>query len=111
MNVPTIAKANLISSYVSPIEQPYATGISDMAYEQHDGLTIRSSSNGLIIESASSASVDLRIVTMAGQLVSEERIALQNGKGRAQTGNLPSGIYVASVSDGQGNKASCKFMK
>ena len=111
MNVPTIAKANLISSYVSPIEQPYATGISDMAYEQHDGLTIRSSSNGLIIESTSSAVVDLRIVTMAGQLVSEERIALQNGYGKAQTGNLQSGIYVASVSDGQGNKASCKFMK
>jgi hypothetical protein len=48
---------------------------------------------------------------MAGQLVSEEKIALQNGYGKAQTGNLPSGIYVASVSDGQGNKASCKFMK
>lgn len=109
-NVPTIAKSNLISSYMTAVEQPFTTDIPDLADATGSDISIRASQGHLLISSTNTGSMTLNIVTVAGQSISSETIYLENGQYETSVGQLPAGIYVAYAIDGQGSKASCKFV-
>ena len=112
MNTPTIAKSNIISSYIQPVEQPIVTGIRDlMADVTEEELSIRYAEGSLAIRSTQAGRLQVRIANLAGQSVATLPIELTGGATEISIGQLPAGVYVANVTDQQGHKATCKFIK
>ena len=83
MNVPTIAKANIYSSYSLPAGNADPTGISDMAAQTETGLQ---------------DIVRTDIYTIAGQRVPSLDL-------------LPAGPYIVRYTDSQGNSITRKYIK
>lgn len=113
MNVPTIAKNNITSSYVTPVEQTISTGINnitDMAENNNDGISIRPADGKLTLYSNMADNLHLNVATLAGQAVFNTDVQLSNGYSTVSISQLPVGVYVAYVSDSQGHKAACKFI-
>ena len=105
MNVPTIGRANLTSSYATPIVNFPPTGISDLA---DTGLSVHYAVGILTVRGAAD-NVSVRIVNMAGQHVATRTATLSEGYAEVSVGSLATGIYIATVTDAQGHKATCKF--
>ena len=105
MNVPTIAKANIFSSYSEIITQPGTVGISDLALSPE--FNVRYTNGRLFVENAGSSRSDISvtIVNMAGQ-----QVAAYQSLTEIPVGHLGAGAYMAIVTDAQGNKATCKFI-
>ena len=113
MNVPTIAKNNITSSYVTPVEQTVPTGINnitDMAENGNDGISIRPADGKLTLYSNMADNLHLNVATLAGQAVFNSDVQLSNGYSTVSISQLPVGVYVAYISDSQGHKAACKFI-
>ena len=83
MNVPTIAKANIYSTYSIPAGNADPTGISDMAAQTETGLQ---------------NIVRTDIYTIAGQRVPSLDL-------------LPAGPYIVRYTDSQGNSITRKYIK
>ena len=113
MNVPTIAKANITSSYVVEVEQDStAVGISDMAANNTTGLSIRYVVDRLVIRSAvPMAATKLDFCNLAGQSLSMQTVDLSSGYAELTLEGLASGYYIARLSDGHGHTTTCKFIK
>ncbi len=110
MNVPTIAKANIASSYAVPVEQP-TLGISDLAFNADSQLEVRYAVGALTVRSTTDRSVRVDIINLAGQALASQQVELSNGYGELQVSQLAAGYYIARVTDAQGHKATCKFIK
>jgi len=111
MNIPTIGQANVVSSYVEPVVQRDETGIHDMAALATNPLTVAYSGSQLIVGSPVAARVIVSIASLAGQQVSRTSRQLSTDYCRMGVDHLAPGIYVATVSDDAGHKATCKFIK
>ena len=110
MNIPTIAKTNITSSYAVSIEQPGQTGIRDLAAESN-GISARYVLGNLVIRSNSDSDVTITISNLAGQHVDQLPATILSGMAEASLAHLPNGVYVALIADKQGHKVSCKFIK
>lgn len=114
MNIPTIAKNNITSSYVTPVEQPdLPTGINDvfeMAENSGDGISIKPSTGQLLISSTTQGMLQLNIVNLSGQTITTAALTLDGNLVTYSTAELPVGIYVASANDNNGHKGICKFI-
>ena len=111
MNVPTIAKANIVTSYATFLGDDGQSGIDapEMADSgsfrigfAHDCLTVRSAHP---IEAA-----ELAIYTVTGQLLAQHTLSLADGYAEHPLGTLPAGSYVARLTDGYRHTAICKFI-
>ena len=113
MNVPTIEKANITSSYVIEVEQDSTVvGISDLAADTTAGLTIRYTSDRLVVRTTVPvATATMDICNMAGQTLSKQTIDLSSGYAELTLESLASGYYIARISDGHGHSTTCKFIK
>ena len=111
MNIPTIGQANVVSSYVEPVVQRDEAGIHDMAALATNPLTVAYSGSQLIVGSPVAARVIVSIASLAGQQVSRTSRQLSTDYCRMGVDHLAPGIYVATVSDDAGHKATCKFIK
>ena len=109
-NVPTIAKSNVITSYVAAVDQQGGTGMGHVTAGA-DGLRICYGSQQLILKSEGSATVDVAIYTADGRLVEETTVSIAGDTGRLDVSALASGFYVARAKDTAGRQVSCKFMK
>lgn len=113
MNVPTIAKANISSSYAVTVEQPFDTGISDLTAEVGEKLTVSFITDRLVIHSPQADVLQINIVNLAGQSVCsdicDEGCTLSTI--HYPLSHLPTGVYIANVTDSNGHKATCKFIK
>ncbi|MBP5338554.1 MAG: lamin tail domain-containing protein [Prevotella sp.] len=106
MNVPTIAKANLTSSYVSPVEQVIMTGICDIA--KAGTPTVRYASGCLMIgENDSREHLTVSIINMAGQSI----YSTTTQSPTLSLDMLRPGAYAASITDAKGHRTVCKFIK
>ena len=111
MNVPSIAKTNVRSSYAESLEQPVLSGIRDMA--QWQGLSARYTVGHLVVTGQADSQFDVVVSNTVGQLIRRVSITT-DGYGRANLPltQLPKGIYVAHVSSKENAAAvSCKFVK
>jgi hypothetical protein len=107
MNIPTIDRPNITSTYVTPIDQPTVTGITDqMAF---NGLSVKYAVGRLNIQS-SSAPLALDVCNIKGQSIHRSTLESQHSQLSIGSSQFPKGIYVATVTDAQGHKASCKFV-
>lgn len=111
MNIPTIAKPNILSSYVTTVEQPHGAGIHDIMADATEHLSIRYAEGYLTIRSISAESLLVRITNLAGQNVMSLPVQLAGGYAEVPVDQLPTGIFIATVTDRQGHKSTCKFIK
>jgi hypothetical protein len=111
MNVPSIAKANIASSYATVVSQPYDVGIRDIAIDATESLSIRYLQGSLALRSTSAERLQVKIANLAGQSVASLQAPLSGGYAEVSVEQLPSGVYIATITDQQGRKATCKFIK
>ena len=110
MNIPTIAKANIKSSYLTTVVQPQETGIRDLMANTIGDVSLSYREGSLIVSSTSTDELQLKVVNLAGQTFMNVPVQLNSGYVEVNVGQLPVGVYIASVADKHGQRASCKFV-
>ena len=108
MNNPTIAKTNIYSSYATTV--PQETAIQNLMADCNDDVNVSYLAGNLIVRSTLSDDLQMRVVNLAGQTFMNVPVMLNSGCAEVSTGQLPAGVYIASVTDKHGQKASCKFV-
>ena len=109
MNLPTIARPNMTSSYVVPVEQPGAQGINTL---MASNLSVRYIADRLVIRSdeVKAGSYTVTIYNVAGQPIANSRPSMVNCYAEIPVGHLTSGYYVARITDGHGFVVPLKFL-
>ena len=110
MNIPTIAKANITSSYIAEVAQPQETGICELMADTADNPSLSYRVGSLVVSSTSADDLQLKIVNLAGQTIMNMPVLLNGGYVEMSIGQLPAGVYIASITNKRGQKASCKFV-
>jgi len=108
MNIPTIGRRNLHTSYLTPVDQSVVTDISLAANVQSD-LTLSYAADHLIVKSRQAASARLVIYALSGQQLCSAEMQLHGGRAEADCSHLPAGCYISKVTDTSGHTATCKF--
>ncbi len=110
MNIPTIGKTNLYTSYLQSVSQT-PTGINRPAryVSDNNGLKISYAAHRLFVRSETSSEATVSVYTATGQEVSADHVRLYGGKAYVDVSTLPQGIYVARATDSQGNVATTKI--
>ena len=111
MNIPTIAKPNILSSYLTVVEQPQSAGIHDIMADATEQISVRYAEGRLIIRSTSADALQVRLANLAGQSMMSLPVELTGGYAEVPVEQLSAGIFIATVTDRQGHKATCKFIK
>ena len=112
MNVPTIRKSNIASSYSNVVDQPEETGLSDLAADGTIGLSIRYLAGRLVLRSTTPiATAKMDICNLAGQKLWEQAVDLSSCHDELTLNMLPTGYYLARLTDGSGHTTTCKFIK
>ena len=110
MNVPTIAKANITSSYLTEVIQPQETGIRDLMADAAEGVSISYHLGSLVISSSQTDDLQIKIVNLAGQTFMNTPVQLSGGYAEISVSQLPAGVYIANVTSKHGQQAACKFI-
>lgn len=108
MNIPTIGRRNLRTSYLTPVDQSVVTDIS-LAVNVPSDLTLSYAAGHLIVKSRQAASARLVIYALSGQQLCSAVMQLNGGRAEADCRHLPAGCYIAKVTDTSGHTATCKF--
>jgi len=111
MNLPTIDKANATSSYIIAVDQPNQTGIANTTTGAESPLTAHYSLGRIVIQSTALDDLTIRISNLAGQQVTATTLQPHSNHAEMAVSELSDGVYIATVSDKQGNTATCKFVK
>ena len=107
MNIPTISKTNMMSSYLTFVEQPSVMGISDIAVA--DGLSVHYG-NGRLMIGNTDGNVLVSVTNLSGQKVLVTTLNVGGRHAEVDVSQLRRGVYVAVVTNGKGNKGVCKFV-
>lgn len=110
MNIPTIAKANITSSYIAEVAQPQETGICELMADSSDNLSLCYRVGCLVVSSTSADDLQFKVVNLAGQTIISQSVLLNGGYAEKSIGQLPAGVYIASITNKHGQRASCKFV-
>ncbi len=112
MNVATIGKSNIMSSYATAVEQ---TGLptvpTGLATTATGNLRVAYGSGLLLAKSNEDGEVTIEVFRGDGLQVLQTIATIQGGTARVSVADLSTGFYVARVTDGHGSKASCRFVK
>ncbi|MBR5657652.1 MAG: lamin tail domain-containing protein [Prevotella sp.] len=111
MNVPTIGKTNCTSSYAVAIEQAETAGIQDLLADNSASLSMLYASGKLIVRGQADEKAKVNIFSNAGQMVATFAVQLNGGFAEISVEGLPTGYYVAEMTNQQGDQAVCKFVK
>ena len=112
MNIPTIEKSNILSSYAVDLTPDDPTGINETTVAEKGSIKMSYEHNSLVIRSnRSMAAATLYIYNVTGQLQGQQAVALPNGYCEQNYDMLPPGCYIARLNDGKGHTAICKFIK
>ena len=110
MNVATIGKSNVYSSYMTVVEQTETPPTGLMATVASD-LRVVYGSDRLLVKHSFDGPVTVEVFRADGQTVKKTTIDVQGGTARLGVEDLPTGFYVARVTDGQNGEESCRFVK
>ena len=112
MNIPTIAKSNIMSSYAVHLSGDDPSGINEMAVVSKEIIKMSYVRNNLVIQSDQMlAAANLELYNVTGQLLGRQTISLPNGYYEQNVDALSPGCYIARLTDGKGHTAICKFLK
>ena len=109
MSMPTIAKANRLSSYAVKSGQG-SVGIRPADASATD-FRLCYGSQQLVVKGEYADLVIVKIYTTDGRQMEQMQVKLINGTAYVNVSHLPAGFYVAQAIDGQKTTVSCKFMK
>ena len=114
MNRPTIAQNNMLHSYDEFIGIDKGVIVDgpdaiENILAENDEIDVRFSGTELLITS-SAATAQLDIYSAAGQHQQSLKVNLESGNASVSVGNLPAGVYVATVKASNGSKSSYKFL-
>lgn len=109
MNIPTIGKRNLYTSYLTTVDQSILTG-GGTAIADISDLSLSFAAHHLIVKSNKAERVHLTIYTLSGQQVSRAEMALTGGRAEANCHHLSEGCYIAQVVNEKGETATLKFV-
>lgn len=114
MSRPSIEKPNRMNSYTTPWEAPKdADGIENVIEkERSGGLSIACVGDELLLKSEETSHAVLCIYTIMGNVVFVDNEEFDSsGHKRISIAHLPKGVYVARLSDEEGNKCATKFTR
>ena len=113
MNIPTIAKSNVISSYAVDAPQSATVGITDILADAIQPLSVSCKGDVLMIHGKTNEADILlvNITNMAGQTVATHNAELNFGMATLSVAQLPAGVYVATVTGSLNSHATCKFIR
>lgn len=109
MNVPTIDKRNLLTSYLSTVDQQ-ALGVSEVAATSQD-IAMRYAADRLSIRSHTASQVTVQIFALDGREVLQRSLALVGGYADVDCHSLPAGAYIARAIDENGQQMTIKFIR
>ncbi|UKK50529.1 CotH kinase family protein [Prevotella sp. E13-17] len=112
MNVPTIGKTNMLTSYL--VEEPQRdiiSGVQPALIASANGFRIRYGAQTLFVKSDEADKAVVDIFTTDGRLIERTAVNITGGTARINVSHLPSGFYVARATNSQDARVSCKFMK
>ena len=110
-NVATIAKANLLSSYVEQVQQDDPTAIRTTMLASANGFRIRYGKEVLLVKSDDDGLSTVDIFTTDGRLLERHTVRISGGTGRLSVAHLPQGFYVARATGDGDNRVGCKFVR
>ena len=110
MNVATIGKSNVYSSYATAVSQDIPSGIERQVASLSD-LRLVYGSETLLVKNNQDGPVTVGVYRSDGVAVLETTLDVEGGVARLHISDLPTGFYVARVSDAYGVKSSCRFVK
>jgi len=108
MNVPTIGRSNITSSYVQTVDQTAVDGIegiNDVA-----DFEVRYVSGRLVLRGHEHATLSVSIVSLAGLQAGKHRVTLGGGCAEVAVSQLAGGAYISHVTDEKGHQKTCKFI-
>ncbi len=111
MNIPTIEKSNIYTSYLVKTDGGETNGITSPDNEvTNRNIELKYIANSLILSSNRDNNVDVRIFTLSGMEVFNKKLSISQGDYRINTSNLQEGCFIAKATDRNGNISSCKFI-
>ena len=110
MNVATIGKSNIYSSYATAVAQSDIPSGLETITASGD-LRVVYASGLLLVKNSGGGTANVEVFRADGVSVRQTSFDMQNGTARISVADLPTGFYVARVSDGNGGKSSCRFVK
>jgi hypothetical protein len=114
MNVTTIAKPNIMSSYAELTNQEElkkTTSVEHTFIAAANGFRIRYGAQQLLVKNEDDGIATIDIYTTDGRLVERTATTVKGGSALVSVAHLPQGFYVARATDSEGNRVGCKFMK
>ena len=112
MNVATIGKQNMLTSYAQREENSVATGITKPVFiSAANGFRIRYAGGTLVLKSDEAVYASVEVFTASGQSMMKTMATMKGGVGFVSVDELPHGFYIARAVDADGNRVSCKFTK
>ena len=109
MTTPTIAQPNTINSYAAWLEQPIIdTNIKNL-FTNEDKMQLNYHDQMLYIYNAEASWATLTVYTTTGKTYLRITAELLNGQSAISLTTLPEGIYIAAVTDSNGNTQTIKL--
>ena len=110
MNVATIGKSNVYSSYATAVSQDIPSGIERQVASLSD-LRLVYGSETLLVKSNQDGPVTVGVYRSDGVAVLETTLGVEGGVARLHISDLPTGFYVARATMENGTKIICRFVK
>ena len=108
MDVPSISKANMQTSYSVAYDATDPNGIASA--ETANKLMARYVAGGIVVRGHASAKVHVAVYGMAGQLLVQNDTPLPDGYAEIRLPQLKEGCYIAHITDDRGNATTYKFV-
>ncbi len=109
MNVPTIAKSNILSSYTAKVVPTAIDKPQILA--SANGFRICYGAQQLLLKSDDDGVAHVAVYTTDGRQVDQAAVEVRNGSARLDVSHLASGFYIARATNSQQTQVACKFIK
>ena len=111
MTMPTIGRANLMTSYAEALDEAALQDIRAAATSEARRLLVRYALGDLIVRGSSTDErVDVTIYSPSGLQVSQQTVQLVGGCATIPVHHLPQGCYIAKLRTNRGSTTACKFL-
>lgn len=111
MNVPTIEKANIHTSYLTEVDQSSGVRNTEFAISSSNGFGIHYGAQHLLLRSEEEGWATVNVFTSDGRIVTSEQVRLTQGTTRIDVSSLADGFYIARAVNQDHTQVTCKFMK
>lgn len=110
MNIPTIERSNIYTTYFREVEQDGTNGIENTYTDNGHGIEMNYALGKIIVRADGAENVNISVFSISGQEMFSKQASVTSGTGMMDTRSLPKGCYIGKATDNRGRSASCKFV-